>query len=270
MGSVTGRGPGALRMRLKSWQYWSYDWMRSSRFGFRLAKMCRNDFSRYSARKTSSAGACEVLQGTDTGERGRRSGSGLTMVDEGCDDFCVGPLGLCVELVGEPVPTRLVRRLDLCEVGLRGVEERPERDEVALDGFGDGAEGLERGSLCGCCLCDSLLLCDLLCFPRVRARDAGSAWRQRSASASSRRVAPRRRVSPVCGGWIGCAFEERGMPCPSSRRCACGCVEVRLDGRGGGRTVAGVRVERLVLCVDAKVFKVALVDCNLVRLHRPR
>lgn len=37
-----------------------------------------------------------------------------------------------------------------------------------------------------------------------------------------------------------------------------------------GRTVAGVRVERLVLCVDAKVFKVALVDCNLVRLHRPR
>lgn len=91
----------------------------------------------------------------------------LTMVDEGSDDLCVGPLGLGVELVGEPVPTGLVRGLDLGKVGLRCVEERPERDQVALDGFGDGAERFECRCLRGGCFGDALLLGDLLC---VRAR----------------------------------------------------------------------------------------------------
>lgn len=36
------------------------------------------------------------------------------------------------------------------------------------------------------------------------------------------------------------------------------------------RTVPCVRVEGFLLGVDAKVLKVSLVDCDLVRLHRVR
>lgn len=85
------------------------------------------------------------------------------MVDEGRDDLGVGPLGLGVVLLGEAVPASIVGRLDLCEVGLRGVEEGPERDEVALDGLGDRRELLEGVRLGSGGLCDALLLGDLLC-----------------------------------------------------------------------------------------------------------
>lgn len=98
------------------------------------------------------------------------------MVDEGRDDFCVWPLLLREELVREAVPALFVGRVDLCQVGVLLVQEGPERDEVALDGFGDARELLEGVGLTGGCLCDTLLLCDLLCARGGLAQSQSASW----------------------------------------------------------------------------------------------
>lgn len=59
------------------------------------------------------------------------------MVDERSDNFSFRPLGLGEELLSETVPSSFVSRLDICQVGLRSVEESPQLDQVVLDGFGN-------------------------------------------------------------------------------------------------------------------------------------
>lgn len=85
------------------------------------------------------------------------------MVDERGNDLCFRPLGLGEELVREAVPSSLVRRLDVGEVGLGRVEEGPELDQVVLDRLGNGRERLERLGLRRSSFGDALLLGDLLC-----------------------------------------------------------------------------------------------------------
>lgn len=167
----------------------------------------------------------------------------LVVVDEGRDDFCVWPLLLREELVREAVPALFVGRVDLCEVGVLLVQEGPERDEVALDGFGDARELFEGVGLTGGCLCDTLLLCDLLC--------THTAWDAQSESVSScGRGSGGRAHSPFPASSYATAGMARSAPSksPSSTR-SYGCMV--------GVLVA-VRVSRREQEVDAKGARVAI------------
>ena len=69
------------------------------------------------------------------------------MIYERSDNFCLWPFSLGEEFLSESIPSRFVSRLNVCEVGLLGIEKSPQLNQVVFDGFGDGGEGFESLSL---------------------------------------------------------------------------------------------------------------------------